>query len=76
MKIFLNFITVLGAFASMFFIAFLFILLVAWPIMLLWNWAIVNAISVAKPIDYWTTVGLLIFIMLFKGPNTTVKSKD
>ena len=40
-------------------------LLLAWPFMWLWNYAVVAAITVAKPIAYWTAVCLMMFMSAF-----------
>jgi len=40
-------------------------LLFAWPFMLAWNYAVVAAINVARPIDYWTAVVLMWFMGAF-----------
>ena len=40
-------------------------LALAWPFMWLWNYAIVSAIKVANPINYWVAFWLMMFIALF-----------
>jgi hypothetical protein len=41
------------------------LLLLAWPFMFLWNYAVVSAITIAKPIGYWVSFWLMIFISVF-----------
>lgn len=37
----------------------------AWPFRLIWNYAIVQALSIANPIGYWPAFWLVVFLMLF-----------
>jgi hypothetical protein len=54
----------------------LLLLIFAYPFMLLWNYAVVAAISVAKPIGYWVSCCLMIFISFFMigSKNGSAKS--
>ena len=55
-------------------IAMMINLLLAFPFMWLWNYAVVSAISVAQPIEYWVSFWLMLFIVLFiTGFNTSSK---
>ena len=45
--------------------AIVFGLLLAWPFMWIWNYAVVAAVSVTKPIGYWIAFWLMMFISLF-----------
>lgn len=49
-------------------------LLMAWPFMWGWNYAVVSAISVANPIDYWVAFVLMLFIGFFiQSQNSSSK---
>ncbi len=49
--------------------------LVAFPFMWMWSYAIVAALTVAKPIDYWPAFCMMIFIALFvSGSRSSSKS--
>ncbi len=56
-------------------LAFGICFVIALPFMLLWNFAVVSAISVAKPISYWVAFWLMLFFSLFVvGTNSGSKS--
>lgn len=38
---------------------------VALPFMWIWNYAVVAAVTVAKPIGYWTAFWLIVFLSVF-----------
>lgn len=40
-------------------------LLLAFPFMWLWNYAVVSALAIANPIEYWVAFWLMLFISLF-----------
>ena len=40
-------------------------LLLAWPFMWLWNYAMVEAISIAMPLTYWPAYCLLLLVSFF-----------
>lgn len=42
-----------------------FCLLLAYPFMVMWNYAVVEAVSVARPITYWPAFCLMMFLSLF-----------
>ena len=46
-------------------VAALVCLLLAWPFMLLWNYAVVAALTIVKPINYWTAFWLMLFLSFF-----------
>jgi hypothetical protein len=47
-------------------------LIVAFPIQLLWNWALVPAVNGINPIGFWQAWGLMVlFSILFKNTTTT-----
>lgn len=48
-------------------------LLFAFPFMWIWNYAIVKAITIANPIDYWTAYLLTLFIGLFFRAQISTK---
>ena len=52
---------------------FIFLLsaIVAIPFMLLWNFAVVSAITIAKPIGYLVSFGLTVFFLTFVGGAKT-----
>ena len=56
----------------------LLLLIFAYPFMLLWNYAVVAAISVANPIGYWVSFCLMIFISFFMigSRNASAKSSQ
>ena len=67
-----NFITpilaVVGAVAVLLFLSFL----LAWPVMLLWNGCLVDAVTVVKPIGWLQAWGITILTgFLFKTSVTT-----
>ena len=49
-------------------------LLLAYPFMWMWNYAVVKAVSVANPIDYWVAFTLMIFISLFISSSSSSKT--
>lgn len=51
----------------------LIMLLCAYPFMWIWNYAVVGAISVAKPIDYWTSFWLAMFFAGLKSNTSSSK---
>jgi hypothetical protein len=51
-------------------------LLMAWPFMWLWNYAVVSALTVAKPIGYWVAFWLLMFVSLFIAGSASRASKS
>ena len=57
---------VLGVVALVFLLSLLF----AWPVMLLWNYAMVAAIASAKPIGFWHAWCLLALCGLLVKSNT------
>jgi hypothetical protein len=44
-------------------------LLFAFPFMWMWNYAVVSALTVAKPISYWVAFCLMWFISIFIAAN-------
>jgi hypothetical protein len=51
-------------------------LLIAWPFMWMWNYAVVAAFpTVAAPITYWVAYWLMIFLGCFVKASTTVSTK-
>lgn len=48
-------------------------LLATWPFMWVWNYAIVSAVSVAKPIDYWVAFWLMGFLSSFVANSRSSK---
>lgn len=51
-------------------------LLVAWPFMWVWNYAVVSAVTIAKPINYWVAFWLSLFVALWLRPSTSAKSSS
>lgn len=49
-------------------------LLVAYPFMWIWNYAVVAAITIAKPIEYWVAYWLMLFISMFVAGSRSGKS--
>lgn len=61
---------ILGGITLIIFAAVLF----AWPVQLLWNGCLVDAVNGVNPITFWQAMGLnVLFSILFKGNNTTSK---
>ena len=50
--------------------AFAVTFVLAWPFMWFWNYAVVAALSVAKPIGYWNAYVLMWFLSVFVLGNT------
>lgn len=50
--------------------------IMAWPFMWLWNYAVVSALTVAKPITYWPAFWLMLFTGMFISGNRVSASKD
>ena len=48
-------------------------LILAWPFMWLWNGAVVEALTVAKPIGYWVSFCLIIFVSAFLAKSNSSK---
>jgi hypothetical protein len=46
-------------------------LLMAWPFMWIWNYAVVAALSVANPITYWQAYWLSVFTTLVFRSQTS-----
>lgn len=52
-----------------------FSLVLAWPFMWMWNYAVVSALTIAKPIGYWVAFWLMLFIGVFcLNSNTKTKA--
>jgi hypothetical protein len=46
--------------------------ILAFPVQLLWNWALVPAVNGINPIGFWQAWGLMVlFSILFKNTTTT-----
>lgn len=56
---------ILGIILAVVIVAILASFLIAWPFMLIWNYAVVSALTIAKPINYWVAFWLMLFISLF-----------
>lgn len=59
-------------------LAVLFCLVFTVPFQWAWNNAVVNAISIAEPIDFWTASTLLMFVWFLVGfgGNLSTKGRD
>lgn len=58
-------------FISLLIVVLIFDLLIAFPVMWLWNDALVPALTIAKSIGYWQAFSILILSqILFKTHNT------
>jgi hypothetical protein len=49
-------------------------LIMAWPMMWLWNNCLVPAVTFANPVSFWQTWGLYILVQWFFTKSTSVKS--
>jgi hypothetical protein len=54
-------------------IALILSLILAFPVQLLWNWALVPVVTGINPIGFWQTWGLMVLINLFKSSINTSK---
>ena len=49
-------------------------ILLAWPVQLLWNGCLVDAVDGIHPIGFWQAMGLnFLFSILFKGTSSSSK---
>ena len=60
-----DFVVLIFGFFVIIILVALITLVLAFPFMWLWNYAVVAAISVAKPIDYWVAYCLMLFLNIF-----------
>lgn len=49
-------------------------LLLALPFMWIWNYAVVSALTIAKPINYWVAFWLMLFVSFFFVSKNQSKS--
>lgn len=49
-------------------------LLMAWPFMWLWNYAVVSAVTIAKPIGYWVAFWLACFSGIYVRASSSSSS--
>lgn len=55
-------------------VLFVAAILFAWPVQLLWNECLINAVDGVHPITFWQALGLnFLFSILFKGTSTSTK---
>ena len=63
---------ILGGIALIIFAAVLF----AWPVQLLWNGCLIDAVDGIHPITFWQAMGInFLFSILFKGNNSATTKK-
>lgn len=63
---------ILGGIALIIFAA----ILLAWPVQLLWNGCLIDAVDCVHPIGFWQAMGLnFLFSILFKGTSSSNSSK-
>ena len=63
---------ILGVIALIIFAA----ILLAWPVQLLWNGCLIDAVDGVHPISFWQAMGLnFLFSILFKGTSSSNSSK-
>ena len=63
---------ILGGIALIIFAA----ILLAWPVQLLWNGCLVDAVDGVHPIGFWQAMGLnFLFSILFKASSSSNSSK-
>jgi len=55
-------------------LAIFFSLLLSYPVMLLWNYCLVDAVSVVKSITWMQAWGLTMLVKLFAGINVDFKN--
>jgi len=54
-------------------IALILSLILAFPVQLLWNWALVPTVTGINPVGFWQTWGLMVLVNLFKSSINTSK---
>lgn len=63
---------ILGGIALLIFAA----VLLAWPVQLLWNGCLIDAVDGVHPISFWQAMGLnFLFSILFKGSTSNSYNK-
>ena len=63
---------ILGGIALIIFAA----ILLTWPVQLLWNGCLIDAVDGVHPITFWQAMGLnFLFSILFKGTSSSNSSK-
>lgn len=72
-----KFAAVVVAFALVCTLVFVFALLLAWPVMALWNYAAVAALAIAKPITFWQAfcLNMLCGLLVRSGSASSSKSE-
>ena len=64
---------ILGGIALIIFAA----IFLAWPVQLLWNGCLIDAVDGVHPITFWQAMGLnFLFSILFKGTSSKNSSKN
>ena len=65
----------LSVFIGLLIVCLIFSIILAWPVMLLWNGCLVPAVTVCRDISFWQAFGLsILFSMLFKSSSTNTNS--
>jgi len=65
-----------GIIGSMIVLSVAMCLLMAWPFMWIWNYAVVSAVTVTKPIGYWVAFWLMLFVSLFVAGSKSSVSRS
>lgn len=67
---------VIGVFIALIFACVIIAILMAYPFMLIWNYAVVAAIDVANPITFWQAFWLSLFCSMFLSGNRASRSEE
>ena len=51
-------------------------LLLAWPFMWIWNYAVVSAVTIANPVSYWVAFWLMVFFSSWIAGSKSSSGKD
>lgn len=65
----------LSIFVGLLIVCLIFSVILAWPVMLLWNGCLVPAVTTCREIGFWQAFGLsVLFSILFKSSSTNTNS--
>lgn len=63
---------VISVFIALIMVCLILAIVMAYPFMLIWNYAVVSAIDVANPITFWQAFWLSVFCSMFvRGSRTS-----
>lgn len=67
---------ILGLLVFVIFIAVIWSIIMAYPFMLMWNYVVVEAVTICNPVEFWEAFWLMLFISLFIKNSTTTSKKE